>query len=107
MSNVINVLFFGNSYVASKIETKEKVEEKITMRLNKAFSNWLIVRLNLSSDEVRNCKEATVFIKKKNPQFGVYTKTFIWNYKQLDKFGARKNHKKVKKVSKNRNGNKF
>ena len=35
------------------------MEEKVTM-----------VRLNLSSDDVRNCKEAT-FVKEKNPQFGI------------------------------------
>ena len=60
--------FFVHSYVASKRETKEKMEVKVTMRL--------IVRLNLSSDGVRNCKETT-FVKKWNPQFGVYTRTFI------------------------------
>ena len=39
------------------------------MRLKNIFSNhWLMVRLNLSSDDVRNCKETT-FVKEKNPEF--------------------------------------
>ena len=54
-----------HSYVASKIETKEKMEEKVTM-----------VRLNLGSDDVRNIKEITS-VKKGDPQFGVYTTTFV------------------------------
>ena len=58
-------LFFVHSYVASKIETKEKMEEKVTVRLKERFSNhWLMVRLNLSSDDIRNCK-------KSNPWFDV------------------------------------
>ena len=57
-------LFFVHNYVASKIETNEKMEEQVTMRLKKSFSNhWLMVRLNLSSDGVRNCKERTTFVK--------------------------------------------
>ena len=62
-------LFFVHSYVVFKIETKETIEEKVTMRLKNGFSNhWLMVRLYLSSDDVRNCKEAT-FLKERNPQF--------------------------------------
>ena len=30
-------LFFVHSYVASKIETKEKMEEKVTIRLKNSF----------------------------------------------------------------------
>ena len=62
-------LLFVHSSVASKIETKEKMEEKVTIRLKNSFSNhWLMVRLNLSSDDVINFKETT-FVKEKNPQF--------------------------------------
>ena len=31
--------FFAHSYETSKIETKEKMEEKVTMRLKKSISN--------------------------------------------------------------------
>ena len=59
-------LFFVHSYVDEK-----KLEEKVTIRLKNSFSDhWLMVRLNLSSDDVRNCKELT-FVKERNPQFGV------------------------------------
>ena len=41
------------------------------MRLNNSFSNHLLmVRLNLSLDNVRNCKETT-FLNERNPQFGL------------------------------------
>ena len=41
------------------------MEEKLTMGLKRSFSNnWLMVRLNLSSDNVRNCKETTTFVKE-------------------------------------------
>ena len=58
-------LFFVHNYVASEME------ETITMSLKNRFSNHcFMVRLNFSSDYVRNCKEATS-IKERNPQFGV------------------------------------
>ena len=64
-------LFFVHNYVASKIKTKEKMKEKVTMRLKKSFSNqWLMVRLNLSLDDVRNYKETASF-------FGI-NKDFVW-----------------------------
>ena len=64
-------LCFVNSYVASKIETKEKMEGNIVRTLNNSFSNhWLKVGLNLSSDGVINCK-VTTFFKERNPQFDV------------------------------------
>ena len=60
-------LFFVHSYVASKIETKEKMEEKVKIRLKNSFWNhWL----NLSSSDVRTCKETTL-IKESNPQCGI------------------------------------
>ena len=31
---------------------------------------FIIVRLNLYSNNVRNCKE-TMFVKERNPQFGI------------------------------------
>ena len=53
------------SYLAAKVEKKEKVEEKVTMRLKMNFSShWLMVRLNLISDNVRNCEETTTFMKE-------------------------------------------
>ena len=42
-----------------------------------------MVRLNLTSDDVINCKETTAFIKKRNPQFSVYRST-----KEPDNFRA-------------------
>ena len=32
-------LFFVHSYLTSKIETKEKMEKKVNMRLKNSFSN--------------------------------------------------------------------
>ena len=64
-------LFFVHSYIASKIETKEKMEENGAMRLLNSFSNnWLMIRLNLKSDDVINCQETT-FVKERNRQFGI------------------------------------
>ena len=65
-------LFFARYYVALKIETIGKMEGKVTVRLKKSFSNhWSMVRLNLSSDDVKNCKETTTFVKERNLHFGV------------------------------------
>ena len=47
------------------------MEEEVTMRLkNSPFKHWLMVRLNLSTDDVRNCKQ-TRLVKEKNPPFEV------------------------------------
>ena len=69
------------SYIATQIEKNEKMKEKVAMGLKRSFSShWLIVRLNLSSDNGRNHKETTTFLKKceklsnvrrKNCQIGV------------------------------------
>ena len=41
------------------------MEEKVTMELNRSFSNhWFMIRLNLNLDNVRNCEETTMFVKK-------------------------------------------
>ena len=57
-------LFFVHSYIAAKIEKKEKIEEKVTMRFKMNFSNHrLILRLNLSLNNTRNCEEITTFLK--------------------------------------------
>ena len=57
-------LFLVHSYVAVEIKKKEKIEENVTMGLKVNFSNhWLMVRLNSSSDNVRNCEETTTFVK--------------------------------------------
>ena len=56
-------LFLVHRCVASKIETKEKMEFKL--------------KLNLSSDDVRNYKETTALVKESNTKFGVKTRTFI------------------------------
>ena len=67
---MINVIensnqFFIHSYVAAKIENKEKVEEKITMGLKMNFSNYgLMVGLNLGLDNVRNHEETAMNAKK-------------------------------------------
>ena len=68
---MINV-FIACSYLRGieNIE-EEKMEKKVTMWLKNSFSDhWLMVRLNLSSDDVRNCNETT-FVKERNSQFGV------------------------------------
>ena len=58
-------LFFVHSYVASKIEAKQKMDEKVTMKLKNNFSNHLLmVRLNLSLDDVKICKETTALVRK-------------------------------------------
>ena len=55
------------------------MKEKVKKRSKKSFSNhWLIVRLNLRSDDVRNCEETTTLVEERNPQFGVQIRTFIW-----------------------------
>ena len=42
------------------------MEEKVTMGFKRSFSNhWLRIRLSLSSNNVRNCKETTTFVKLK------------------------------------------
>ena len=47
------------------------MEEKVKMRLKNNFLNhWLMVRLNLSSDDAISFKE-TAFVKERNLQFGV------------------------------------
>ena len=58
-------LFFVLSYVASKIEKKEKMKENVGMVLKRNFSNHgLMMRLNLSLDNVRNCEEPTILVKE-------------------------------------------
>ena len=54
-------LLFVNSYVVSKKEQMKKWKRSFS-------NNWLMVRLNLSSDDIKNCKETTTFVKecKKN-----------------------------------------
>ena len=40
------------------------MEAKVTIRSKKSFLNhWVLVKLNLSSDDIRNCKE-TKFVKE-------------------------------------------
>ena len=70
-------LFFVHSYA------KSKMKEKVTMWLKNRFSNhWLMVRLNLCSDDKRNCKKTTL-VKQRNSQFGVQTRTFIWKIQTI------------------------
>ena len=41
------------------------MEEKVTMELNRSFSNhWFMIRLNLNLDNERNCEETPMFVKK-------------------------------------------
>ena len=61
-------LVFVHSHVTSKIESKQKNGRESDVKL--------IVGLNLSSGDMRNCKEIT-FVQKRKPQFGVYARTFI------------------------------
>ena len=63
-------LFFADSYIASKIENKTKMEEKVTMGLKSNLKGtirenyWFMMILNLSSDNIRNCEETNVFVKE-------------------------------------------
>ena len=78
------------------------------MRSKKSFKNdLLIVRLNINLDDVGNCEETTVFVKK-----GVLNLAYIQGLsfeisKETDKFRASKTRKSVRKASKTRSGNKF
>ena len=56
-----------------------------------------MVRLNLSSDNVTNCEETTMFVKE-------YKNKGILN---LEKNGASKTCKSARKVSKTKSGNEF
>ena len=104
-------LFFVHSYVALKIEKKEKMEEKVKTRLKKSFSNhWLIMRLNLFGWIV---KTRLRYLKKRVLDL-TYKKGLLFEKsKDPDKFrethinGVIKTHKSVGKVSKTRSGNKF
>ena len=41
------------------------MEEKVTMKFKRSFSNhWLMVRLNSSLDDATNWKETTTFVKE-------------------------------------------
>ena len=41
------------------------MEERVMMGLKRIFSiHWLMVRLNLSSDNIRDYKETTTFVKE-------------------------------------------
>ena len=63
-------LFFADSYIASKIENKTKMEEKVTMGLKSNLKGtirgnyWFMMILNLSSDNIRNCEETNIFLKE-------------------------------------------
>ena len=80
LANVHSI--FGHCYVVSKIEKEEKMEEKQMRRSKRSFTNhWLMVRLNLSSHDLRNCKETIRFVKElrknywiseeRNPKFSI------------------------------------
>ena len=72
------------------------MEEKVTMRLKKSFSNHqLVARLNLSSDHVRNCKETATFVKESN-LWHINKDFYLKKFKELDKF--REIFKKAKQV---------
>ena len=59
-----NILFFVHIYIVPKIEKKKQMEKKVMVELKLNFSNhWLMVRLNLSWDNVRNWEETTTFMK--------------------------------------------
>ena len=76
------------------------MEEKVMIRLKRRFSNHLLmVRLNLSSDNVRNCEETTMLVIEceKNIKF---KKEEILNlaYKQGFRFGKSKKSDKFKEM---------
>ena len=66
-----------------------------------------MVRLNLSSDDVRNCKETTTFVKKRNLSLACKQELSIEKSKKLDKFRESKTRRSVIKVSKTQNDNDF
>ena len=85
------------------------MEEKVTMGLKMNFSNhWLMVRLNLSFDNIRNVKEQLHSWKnlKKGilnyPQFSIYKQGFLFEkFKESDKEnGVTKTHKVSEKYPK-------
>ena len=57
-----------------------------------------MMRLNLSSDDVKSCKETTAFVKQ-----GILFK----KSKEPDQFRASKTRKSIRKVSKTRSVNEF
>ena len=99
-------VFFVHCYVASKIETKEKMEEKVRMRLNSSLKHWLMVWLNLSTDDVANCKEKT-FVKERNFDLAYKKGLSFEKSKERDKFRASKTRKSVRKAFKTRSGDIF
>ena len=41
------------------------MDKKVTMRLNRSFfKHWFMLRLNLISHDIRNCKETTTSVKE-------------------------------------------
>ena len=112
------------SYIATQIEKNEKMKEKVAMGLKRSFSShWLIVRLNLSSDNGRNHKETTTFLKKmwkvieckkkKLSNWRINKDLYLKNRKKLAglkkciKNGTSKTHESVRKLSKTQSGNEF
>ena len=78
MPHVIHVFIFCSWLGSIKNRDEGKNGRESNNEIKKELFKSLMVRLNLSSDDVRNCKETTTFIKKKrNPRFGVYTRSFI------------------------------
>ena len=84
----------------------------------------MILRLNLKSDNVRNCEETTTFVKELKKIINCYKKgnsnlvykqgLLLEKYKEPDKFtemymenGVSKTRKSVRKQSKTQSGNEF
>ena len=65
-------LFFVHSYVASKIETKEKNRRESNNELKSLIDLNLNLNLNLNLDDAGTCEETTAFVKK-----GVLNLTYI------------------------------
>ena len=69
------MFIFGSQQrsIKKRDEGKNRRESKdeIKKELFKSLSDIEFIRLNLSLDDVRKCKETTTFVKERNPQFGV------------------------------------
>ena len=91
-------LLFVHSDVVSKKEQMKKWKRSFS-------NNWLMVRLNLSSDDIKNCKETTTFVKECKKIIEYKKKEILnWAYKQGLSFekSKEKSPMSLKKVIKKR-----
>ena len=101
-------LFFAHSYVASKIETKEKNVREINDEIKEELLKSLIDgEIEFKLDGVGNFEKTTAFIKKGVLNLAYISGLSFEKSKKRDKFKASKTRKSTRKTSKTRSGNKF